>query len=999
MRQFFLILLAGSVFATGEYSWIDDGVPVRQGVHIEWQRTGDSGAEGEMIFAWSDTRTGDRDIYVQKVDTTGATLWGETGIRATVAVGRQEDPVLVSDGAGGAFLAWIDYRDDEYGDVYAQHLDSDGNLSWDPTGLPIAVNNGSQQSLNMARGATGVAYVIWDDGSLSESGDIFGTVLTLTGALAAGGTDGLVLVNATGTQTKHSIETSGSEVVVVWQDTRDANDPDIFGQRLDVDFTGLWGENGISVCGHSSNQAYPKVAPAAGNSVAISWLDDRNNIKTDIFSQLLAENGTAEWTVDGISITNQVSEQNFCRIKSNGVDRIYYVWEDFRNNATDPDIFMQSVDLSGAPQWTVDGIPVVEFTLKQKQPRFTLADGGGMYVTWLDERGGGFPQSDIYLQHVDPSGTMGFVENGLALTSGYKYQTGGLVRTDGDGGVLVLWSNAASGSIGIMGQHVSLTGSQSWDIDGQEFFFGIDGDAAKFQALPWGDNAAMIFWEDNRWAGTGAVSMAQVMDVNGSILYDMDGVVLSGNEQQIDPVITPDNAGGAYLAYTNITGGTEILYGQHVGDDLAPTWPSVGLPVNPSAGLGQFKPHLVTGEDNYLYYFWTEAYPFEFRRLYVQKFSIDGDAQWQAGGFHISSPTISGDKYITNLVAMADSSIIFIWEAETTDSIKTYISKLAVDGDVEWSAPVSVSPGSQFNSVAVNNFDSGSVTVGWEDTRDSTTSGVDLYALTIDTDGSVIDEFVIADGFGDQKELALSLTDDDSGVLYAAWQNFNGFHHDIFVKNLTTGTAADQITALAFENKNPALRAVNASRYLVAWEDDRNGIHTDLYFYDSELGSLGHAPDGIPLCLAVLNQAQPQIIPFASNTTESLVYLLAWQDMRSSGKTELTNIYAQAYAFTVSSVDAPELVEDFKLRAAYPNPFNGSVTIPIENLAGATLNVRIYDVQGREILNQELGTNGASHNYVWDGLDMGGNSLSSGVYLITVASEYQRFSQKILLLK
>ncbi len=351
MKHLILLLLAGSVFATGNFSWIENGVPVRQGVHIEWQRGGDVGNDGEIIMAWSDTRTGDRDIYMQKVDTTGAALWGETGIRATIADGRQEDPVMVSDGQGGAFLAWIDYRDDEYGDVYAQHIDSEGNLSWEPSGVPLAVNSGSQQSANMARGATGVAYVIWDDGSLSQSGDIFGTVLQLDGPLAAGGTNGLPVVSATGTQTNHSIETSGSEVVVVWRDTRLSGDANIYGQRLDVNFNGLWGADGIPVCNDPADQVYPKVAPADGNRVAVSWLDNRNNIKTDIFTQLLAEDGSAVWTANGIALTNLPSEQRASRVKSNGVDRIYYVWEDFRNNPQDPDIYVQSLDFNGAPLW------------------------------------------------------------------------------------------------------------------------------------------------------------------------------------------------------------------------------------------------------------------------------------------------------------------------------------------------------------------------------------------------------------------------------------------------------------------------------------------------------------------------------------------------------------------------------------------------------------------------------------------------------------------------
>ena len=1000
MRFLFLLITVGSVIASGEFEWIENGVPVRQGVHIEWQRTGDVGNSGEMIFGWSDTRTGDRDIYVQKIDTTGTKLWGDTGVRATVADGRQEDPVLVSDGAGGAFLAWIDYRTDEYGDVYAQHLDADGNLSWDPAGVPIAVNGGSQQSANMARGAAGVAYVIWDDGSLSESGDIFGTVLTLSGPLAAGGTNGLPVVSASGTQTNHSIETSGSEVVVVWRDTRDTNDPDIYGQRLDVSFTGLWGENGILICGNASDQVYPKVAPADGDRVAVSWLDDRNNIKTDIFSQLLNSDGSPAWSADGIAVTNLPSEQNFSRVKSNGVDRIYYIWEDFRNNSTDPDIFIQALDLNGSPVWSDGGTPVVQADLKQLQPRFTMGDEGGVYVTWLDERNGGYPQSDIYIQYVNLDGSMGFGADGLAITSGKKIQSGGLVRPDGNGGALVVWSNASTGSIGITAQHVRLDGSQAWEVDGSEYFFGIDGDASKFQTLTWGDNDALIFWEDNRWSGTGAVAMAQVMDQSAAIQFTMDGVVLSGNEQQSDPIIAPDNQGGAYITYTNPSTGMEILFTQHVDENLIPTWDPAGIPSHESTPIGQFNPQMVTSVDGYLYYFWTEDVFLQGLQVHAQKYTIDGTSLWSDGGVVITPTDMLADKSVKSAVALADSTVIYVWEAETTAGFHSYVSKLSPDGNNVWSEVLSSDSGStQRNAVAAYDPEQEQITIGWEDLRNAAESSVDLFSVIIDTDGNLSEEQLISNAFGDQTELELSFADDNSSVLYAAWQDYDGFQHDIYVKNLTTDTAAEQITTLQSENKDPALRTISGSRYIVAWEDVRNGIHSDIYFYDSHPDGRGHGAEGVPLSTAVLNQKQAQIVPFTGSNPDSLTYLIAWLDMRSSGKTELTNIYAQAYSGQMPvSIDEVVVAQEFKIGSAYPNPFNGSVNIPIENLRGADLDLYIYDLKGREILHESLGSQ-SGRIYTWEGQNRFGQDLSSGVYLVSIGSETQLHTQKVMFIK
>ena len=63
---FYYIFLLALNFA--QFNWQEDGAPIRQGLHIEWQRTGDANADGSMIYAWSDCRNGVRDVVAQKVD-------------------------------------------------------------------------------------------------------------------------------------------------------------------------------------------------------------------------------------------------------------------------------------------------------------------------------------------------------------------------------------------------------------------------------------------------------------------------------------------------------------------------------------------------------------------------------------------------------------------------------------------------------------------------------------------------------------------------------------------------------------------------------------------------------------------------------------------------------------------------------------------------------------------------------------------------------------------
>src|SRR5262249_62006239 len=107
-------------------------------------------AAGALI-CWQDARNGSNsDIYAQRISGTGQVFsstnssWIANGIPTSTATGNQYTPVAVSDGAGGAIVAWQAGRrgSGNYA-IYAQHVDGDGNLLWAPAGIPVcgATNN------------------------------------------------------------------------------------------------------------------------------------------------------------------------------------------------------------------------------------------------------------------------------------------------------------------------------------------------------------------------------------------------------------------------------------------------------------------------------------------------------------------------------------------------------------------------------------------------------------------------------------------------------------------------------------------------------------------------------------------------------------------------------------------------------------------------------------------------------------------------------------------
>ena len=221
----------------------EDGAAIRQGVHIEWYRTVSPGNSGEAIFVWSDTRYGMRNIFAHKINQDGELLWGESGAIVTDLPGRQEDPVSITDGNGGVFVAWVDYRFDEQGDIFFQHLDNNGDILLDSNGVALAQVEGKQITINMCTDSLGGVFVTWQDKRGGVDDDIYGTNISSEHDIVSPGT-GVAIVTEGGNQNAKTIEYAGnSEAFIAWADFREGANADIYGQRLNASMEALFQEN------------------------------------------------------------------------------------------------------------------------------------------------------------------------------------------------------------------------------------------------------------------------------------------------------------------------------------------------------------------------------------------------------------------------------------------------------------------------------------------------------------------------------------------------------------------------------------------------------------------------------------------------------------------------------------------------------------------------------------------------------------------------------------
>jgi hypothetical protein len=149
------------------------------------------GANGAII-AWAKEFNSPATVYVHHV-WAGGTLdgtWPYSGRGVSGSLSTQDFPQLVSDGMGGAIVAWQDYGTigtASY-DIYAQHVYSYGgrDLAWSADGRALCLAAGDQVAPQIVSdGAAGVIAAWEDDRNGSSNADIFAMRVYGSGDLAA----------------------------------------------------------------------------------------------------------------------------------------------------------------------------------------------------------------------------------------------------------------------------------------------------------------------------------------------------------------------------------------------------------------------------------------------------------------------------------------------------------------------------------------------------------------------------------------------------------------------------------------------------------------------------------------------------------------------------------------------------------------------------------------------------------------------------------------------
>ncbi len=523
-------IYAQKLAPTGERLWANDvrvnGAPAYR---VDWAPL-DSLAiamdgQDRVVVVWegsADNNWGDPDVYAQQLGADGRRLWAQD-VRVNSDTGHPQRVMAVGANAQGAIVvAWVDTRSGGE-DIYAQRLSATGQRAW-PAEIKVSAGTGVSQQGNpsVAVDAQGNGVIIWRNGPADppvdqNAGVIYAQKISPQGALLWTGN---VRVNRDTTHTFRGRPKvgwlPGDDMLVIWEDNRGGySENDVYAQRLAPDGTPRWAAD-LSISpdnwwgqhlprlstrgsraaitwvhwgsmyvqyldtasqilllpvparvnepdGHAK-QWVADVAAFHNGELLVTWADSRRS-DNDIRAQAISPEGRLAWPTSFLANDFDAVGTWRPQVAINRSDNALIVWNHERKEGVDA----QLMEATGVRLWPAALRVNADFRLAAYASAVALPDGS-FAVAWVGQREPDRPNWDIYLQRIGEDGQRAWEHDRRANTGAYLInqvevdaRNRPALAVDAQGHLVVVWRGDTGGQADLYVRRFSADGIPDWD--------------------------------------------------------------------------------------------------------------------------------------------------------------------------------------------------------------------------------------------------------------------------------------------------------------------------------------------------------------------------------------------------------------------------------------------------------------------------------------------------------------------------------------------------------
>ena len=441
------ILLLLFVLYLGTFSFVI-AWPIENGVAVCTTTTSQTAprtiadGDGGVIVYWRENRSGNYFLCTQRINSFGSTIWNPTGITLSTTTNRKDFRTMVTDGMGGAIIVWDELINGNY-DLFAQRVNSNGSTLWNAGGLTISTATLSQSNPEAIADGSGGVFIVWVDSRnySTSNDDIYGQRVNSDGSTLWTANGVPICTDPHGQQFPVLTSDSSGGIIVTWEEVTSVGYyGDIYAQRVDGNGNLQWTSRGVVICTSANTQEWQSIVSDGTNGAIIAWKDLRTSPGADLYAQRINSSGVSLWTLNGVGVctVNYVGANDHLDMIADGNGGAILVWEDNRY-ASYPDVFAQRINAVGTLQWPVNGLAISTVQNYQVSPNITTDNLGGVYIAWGDSRNG---FSDIYGQHINSTGSTLWSQNGLSICSASRDQVYPWMAPDDSGGAIIVWQDS-----------------------------------------------------------------------------------------------------------------------------------------------------------------------------------------------------------------------------------------------------------------------------------------------------------------------------------------------------------------------------------------------------------------------------------------------------------------------------------------------------------------------------------------------------------------------------
>lgn len=798
-------IFAQKVTPDGTFLWGDNGIEINDDPDTQIKAEAITSLNGEIIIAWtSHYGNFDMEVRTQKIDEAGNKLWLDEGV--LLFSSNEVLPYsieIINDTIGGAFIVWKNNVHPNLGNdpeiVRGLHVFSDGTIdnNWNAGGN-ILVQNPDIWNI-LPDGCGGLVYVWknWTDLNIQRL-DSNGNPLW--------GDEGIVLCEDTvGGYSFGTVTDNNGLFYFFWKDSRNSND-DIYLQKVDIDGNILFEED-VLIFTPSVNVYKINAIYTVDDNLAICWKESDYN-QESLKTMKLDLSGNPLWNPSSIIIWEEYCCYDIGMIPDNN-GGYWLKWFYFGNYG---EFYVQHIDESGAITLNNNGLLICEAIQSICIFTLNLTSDNRAFLSWVDEATG---SNTLYSQVVDYLGNLQFPEDGLIIHEGPSGYISDLEIIPHEDNPFFFWIDERSfGGSHIFAQSLNSDGSpifeengisimqsfssyfEEYDVDHQTENFIIVTNvlidyshkavAQSFDSdgnLLWGEgifvtnsdcyqynvqissleSSIYAGWSEYNWLNPAIDIFAQKLDINGNLLWDEAGVLITDRESSDN---LQDIVGRCYIwqnenwpdyniyaklldengntapgwdengtaiceanGIQNFPAGLKIpqgyliiwldhrdsagyydIYGQIITEEGDILWQQDGLPLVVQPSYQHYFSFLF---DEYLYLVWDDFRSGDFSEIYAQKFDENGNELWQVGGVLI------GEGERPDIAKIGDRLVIVWGKYDETGFSDIYAQLISLEGELLWNYNGEVLcdvSWRQYKPQIVTN-ESNDVYIGWLDNR------------------------------------------------------------------------------------------------------------------------------------------------------------------------------------------------------------------------------------------------------------------------------------------